>query len=124
MNGGEETTTAPDVTAMLTGHESNEIPTSTANLNGKLARGFGLGKIQILVSNEKNSVAADNRKLVAAHAYMLAGIEAHAIRKQDGTYEVQELYILKNPWGINQPAPMTLDELKQFFCAYDEGDVS
>lgn len=123
LNGGEESSTVPDVTGMLTGRESTEISTNVPNLNGKLARGFGLGKIQIFCSNAKTSPAADERKLVANHAYVLAGIEARPVRQANGTYVVEELYILRNPWGFNQPAPMTLDEVKKFFSEYNEGDV-
>lgn len=123
LNGGEESSTVPDVTGMLTGRESTEISTNVPNLNGKLARGFGLGKIQIFCSNAKNSAAADERKLVENHAYVLAGIEARPVRQPNGSYVVEELYILRNPWGFNQPAPMTLDEVKRFFSQYDEGDV-
>jgi hypothetical protein len=123
VNAGAACSNMPEAMSILTGKPAVDLSTSDANLGGKLARGFGAGKVQVLSTTGKIESALDEPKLKPAHAYTLAAIEARPVRQPDGSYHVEELYVLRNPWGFDNPRPLTIDEVKKYFSTYSEGDV-
>jgi hypothetical protein len=60
---------------------------------------------------------------LASRGFALMAIEARPVRQADGSYQVEGLYVLRNPWGYDNPRPMTIDEVKKYFSTYSEGDV-
>jgi hypothetical protein len=122
-NNGVACTNMPEAMSVLTGKPAVDIATSDAHLSGKLARGFGLGKVQVLSTTGRVTANLEDPKLKPAHAYTLVGVEARPVRQSDGSYQVEELYVLRNPWGYDNPRPMTIDEVKKYFSTYSEGDV-
>ena len=122
-NGGVPVANMPEAMSILTGRPAKDIPTTSEHLRGVLARGFAKGNVQVLSTTGRLATDIENPKLKAGHAYTLVGVEAHAYRTADGSYSVEEVYVLRNPWGYDQPPPLTLEQVQKYFSTYSEGDV-
>ncbi len=121
-NGGP-CTNMPEAMSILTGKPAIDRSTSDASLADQLFRGYVGGKVQVLSTTGKVTSAIDEPKLKPAHAYTLIGIVTRFERGPDGAYHTEQLYVLRNPWGYDNPRPLTIDEVKNYFSAYSEGEV-
>jgi hypothetical protein len=92
----------PEAMNILTGKPAVGVSTNDANLSGKLARAYALGKVQVLSTTGRVTIDIAEPKLKAAHAYTLMGIEARPVRQADGSYQVEAVHPAK-PVGIRQP---------------------
>jgi hypothetical protein len=113
----------PEAMSILTGKPAIDSSTSDARLEDKLFRGYVGGKVQVLSTTGAVTKDVDDPKLKPGHAYTLTGIVTHFERQADGAYRVEQLYVVRNPWGYDDPRPLTIDEVKKYFSTYSEGDV-
>lgn len=123
LNGGQPCTNMPDAMGILTGRPALDVSTSDAQLAEKLERGFQRGQVQVLSTTGKVLAPMQDPKLKPAHAYTLTAITVNAVPQADGSFNVERVYVLRNPWGYDHPRAFTLDELKKYFSTYSEGDV-
>lgn len=121
-NGGP-CTNMPEAMSILTGKPAVDHATSDANMEEKLFRGFTSGKVQVLSTTGKVTQDIAEPNLKPSHAYTLAGIVTRFAQRSDGSYHAEQLYVLRNPWGYDNPRPLTFDEVKKYFSTYSEGDV-
>ncbi len=123
LNGGQPCDNMPQAMGILTGRPAVDVLTSDAQLAAKLERGFTQGQVQVLSTTGKVTVALDHPKLKPAHAYSLSAIETRAVRQPNGSFNLERVYVLRNPWGYDHPRALTLGELKKYFSTYSEGAV-
>jgi hypothetical protein len=123
INGGKPCDNMPDAMGLLTGRSAVDMSTSDVHLADKLDRGFQRGQVQVLSTTGKVTTDISDPKLKPAHAYTLSAITVCAVPQADGSFNVERLYVLRNPWGYAHPRALTLDEVKKYFSMYSEGDV-
>ncbi len=98
--------------SVLTGGQATASPTSDRSFEDRLFMGFQTKKVQVLVTTGAFFGNVSDPNLKPDHAYTVVGVTR---------YLGQTLVQLRNPWGFDQPRPMSLDEVKKYCPVYTEG---
>ncbi len=120
-----ETTYAnmPSATAFLTGKPAKDaVVKKDPTLEADLLADFAAGKIQTL--NTAAVPSPNPLGVVPNHAYAVVDVKPNQpVKQPDGTTKLETLVWVKNPWGHDDPRPMTVAEAKAAFDTYSVGDV-
>ena len=113
----------PSATAFLTGLPAKDaFVKNDSTLDADLLADFTAGKIQTL--NTADVPSPNPLGVVPNHAYAIVDVKSNQpVKQPDGTTKLETLVWVKNPWGHDDPRPMTVAEAKTAFDTYSVGDV-
>lgn len=114
----------PTSSAFITGLPAvDSVPRDDKSLGPRMLADFDAGRLQTL-STGLTVPGANPAGLAPAHAYTVMDVRSNQpVLQPDGTTKLETLVYLRNPWGTNDPRPMTIAEVQRDFGAYSVGDV-
>lgn len=114
----------PIATGFITGKPAVDVPVKTNDkLGDALVDDFMAGRVQTLSTAEVDP-KANPLGLVGNHAYTVVDVRPRQpVVQPDGTTKLETLVVVRNPWGFDDPRPMTVAEVRAAFGAYSVGDV-
>jgi len=119
----------PTSLGYITGKRAVDSSPTDANFSDKLHKDFAAGKVQILSTDDDAKKAPaggwgkGTPRLFDGHAYTVTDVRDMVMRGVDGRYHLETIVTVRNPWGRDDPRPMTLAEVQKHFNAYSMGDV-
>jgi hypothetical protein len=125
----DEGSNVPMSFGMITGKPAIDSSPTDADFGDKLQKDFAAGKVQILSTDDDPKKAppggwcTGNPKLMDGHAYTVTDVRQVVMRGADDRYHLETIVTVRNPWGRDDPRPLTLSEAQKYFNAYSVGDV-